>query len=72
MGWVWSDELADTLKDSPETAPLVPRGWTTRPCAFSTGPDEDREALGRRLLGLAAPSETQPASAERVTCTCAR
>jgi hypothetical protein len=71
MRWVWSDELADTLKDSPETAPLVPRGWTARPCAFSTTADEDREALGRRLLGLETPSEAQSAPAESVTCTCA-
>jgi hypothetical protein len=71
MGWVWSDELADTLRDSPETAPLVPRGWTARPCAFSTDPDEDREALGRRLLGLATPPEAQSDPAQSVTCTCA-
>lgn len=71
MGWVWSDELADTLKDSPETAPLVPRGWTARPCAFSTGPDEDPQSLGRRLLGLATPPDPQSTPAEGVTCTCA-
>ena len=72
MRWIWSDELADTLKDSPETASLVPRGWTARPCAFSTGPDEDPRALGRRLLGLAKRPEAQSAPVQDVTCTCAR
>ena len=72
MRWVWSDELADTLKDSPETAALVPRGWTAQPCAFSTGPDEDPHALGRRLLGLAAHSDTPPVAAEEGRCTCRR
>jgi hypothetical protein len=70
MGWVWSDELADALKDSPETASLVPRGWTARPCAFSAAPDEDPQTMGRRLLGLAAPRDAQPTAAAGVTCTC--
>ncbi len=70
MRWVWSDELADTLKESPETAPLVPHGWTARPCAFSAAPDEDPKAMGRRLLGLAAPAEASAPSRE-ATCTCA-
>jgi hypothetical protein len=72
MGWVWSDELAAALKDSPETAALVPRGWTSQPCAFSTGPDEDSHALGRRLLGLASRTDTPPIAAKEGTCTCRR
>lgn len=72
MRWVWSDELADTLKESPEAAGLVPGSWTDRPCAFSVAPDEDPHTLGRRLLGLATRLEAQSAAAEGDTCTCRR
>ena len=72
MRWVWSDELAATLKNSPETAALVPRGWTAQPCAFATAPDEDPHALGRRLLGLVSHSDVLPAAVEEDTCTCRR
>ncbi len=65
MGWVWSDELAATLGESPEIAPLIPPSWRTQPCAFAAVGDEDAAAIGRRLLGLAPRDRTQP-----LLCTC--
>ena len=52
MGWVWSDELAVTLRNSPEFASLIPSSWTARPAAFATLDDESPVATVRRLLGL--------------------
>lgn len=69
MGWVWSDELADTLKQSPDTAELVPASWSARPAAFASDGNEDPLATGRRLLGLVANSNAVPL--ETFTpCTC--
>ncbi len=52
MGWVWSDELASTLRESPEFATHIPGSWTARPSAFATLDDETPVATVRRLLGL--------------------
>lgn len=69
LGWVWSDELADTLKRSPETAELVPASWSARPAAFAADGNEDVVTTGRRLLGLVPNSNA--VSLEIVTpCTC--
>ena len=71
MGWVWSDELAESLRESPEIAPLIPPTWTSQPAAYAVVGDERSEDAGRRLLGLS----SQPATGEapRVTeCTCGR
>jgi len=69
MGWVWSDELADSLRQSPEIAALVPKSWSARPSAFAATSDEDPAATGRRLLGLASPPLTDSPS-ELTLCTC--
>ena len=52
MGWVWSDELARTLRESPEFATHIPGAWMARPSAFATLDDETPVATVRRLLGL--------------------
>ncbi len=69
LGWVWSDELADTLKRSPETAELVPASWSARPAAFAADSNEDVVTTGRRLLGLVANSNAVPLDSF-TPCTC--
>ncbi|NND01458.1 MAG: hypothetical protein HKN91_01600 [Acidimicrobiia bacterium] len=73
MGWVWSDELASTLRESPEFATQIPSSWTARPAAFATLGDETPIATVRRLLGLAQlPPRQDPQEARVVDCTCGR
>ncbi len=69
LGWVWSDELADTLKRSPETAELVPASWSARPAAFAADGNEDAATTGRRLLGLV-PNSSALQTDTAGTCTC--
>jgi len=65
LAWVWSDELADSLRKSPELSELIPLSWSARPSAFALTNHEDPMSLGRRLLGVVQPAETTPAG-----CTC--
>ena len=70
MGWVWSDELAATLRDSAEFADLIPPAWSAQPTAFATTDGEARSSAGRRLLGI---PTTEPAADDgRLPCTCGR
>ena len=59
MSWVWSDELADTLRKSPEFATLIPEAWSSRPAAFALRPDETLLGAARRLLGVDTPLEDE-------------
>ena len=69
LGWVWSDELADSLRESPEIAPLIPPSWSARPLAFAADSNEDPLATGRRLLGIEEePGDT--AAAVEGPCSC--
>ena len=68
MGWVWSDDLADSLRKSPEMAPLIPPSWSARPSAFATHSDEDTITTGRRLLGIVS-GVTRP-EPEPDVCSC--
>lgn len=52
MGWIWSDELAATLRKSPEFATLIPSTWSSQPAAFALRSDETPLDAARRLLGL--------------------
>lgn len=69
MGWVWSDELADALRRSPEVAPLIPPSWSARPSAFVAEGDENLVAAGKRLLGLV-PNPPADRNEDGVECTC--
>lgn len=67
MGWIWSDELAATLRESSDLAPLIPGSWEARPTAFAILDGEHRVQAGMRLLGL-----PQPAVVPVTSCTCDR
>ena len=71
MGWVWSDELASTLRESPEFATHIPGSWIARPAAFATLDDEAPVATVRRLLGLAPLEERRQNNVSvGLPCTC--
>lgn len=72
MGWVWSDELAKTLRESPEFAAHIPRSWVSRPSAFATLDDESPVATVRRLLGMRADTHGEAAetSGAHATASC--
>lgn len=65
MSWVWSDELADTLRKSPEFATVIPESWSSRPAAFALRPDETLLGAARRLLGI-----DQPLDSDVTSCPC--
>jgi len=69
LGWVWSDELADSLRKSPEMAPLIPPSWSARPSAFATQSNEDALSAGRRLLGIV-EGEVERPEPDSDPCSC--
>ena len=71
MAWVWSDELADSLRKSPDLARLIPPSWSAQPSAFAIAETEDAEVAVRRLLGVEADAGVA-VEMDDEPCTCGR